>query len=104
VERTHLLPIDYHIILNTSFFYLRHHCGIAILLSTLQRAARRRALLKRQMLSQHVFKISNYRHHFWHRGYQLVGCRAKGEGIQKHAKQFLKQAGEVRLQRRSHAA
>jgi hypothetical protein len=29
---------------------------------------------------------------------------SEGEGIQKHAKQFLKQAGGVLLQRRSHAA
>jgi hypothetical protein len=30
-----------------------------------------------------------------HKGHRLVGCEAKGEGIQKHPKRFLKQAGAV---------
>jgi hypothetical protein len=66
--------------------------------------SRKKGIFEKENVSNGSFKISTYRHQSLHKGHQPVGCRAKGEDIQKHAKQFLKQAGGVLLQRQSHAA
>jgi hypothetical protein len=67
-------------------------------------SSKKKGIFEKTTLQPYVFKISNYRQQSLHNGHQPVGCRAKGEGFQKHAKQFLKQAGGVLLQRRSQAA
>jgi hypothetical protein len=83
-------------ILDTSFFYFRNSLRRNPFIAIANGSKKKVTFLR--------LKLSNYRHQSLHKGHQSVGCRAKGEDIQKHANQFLKQAGGVLLQSRSNAA